>query len=85
AQRGKNQAYDRFLAGFDLTAVHEGTARLMVEHAALAAQAAVLLAWDNPNADAFCTLRLGERGMAYGAFDAVIDCRAIIERAMPQG
>lgn len=83
AQRGKNQAYDRFLAGFDLAAVHEGTARLMVERAALAAQAAVLLAWDNPNADAFCSLRLDERGMAYGAFDAAIDCRAIIERAMP--
>lgn len=55
----------------------------MVERAALAAQAAVLLEWDSPLADAFCTLRLGERGMAYGAFDAQVDCAGIIQRAMP--
>jgi len=83
-QRGKNAAYDRFVAAIDLSRANEGTARLLVERAALAAQAAILLAWDNPLADAFCTLRLGERGMAYGAFDAAIDCRAIIARAMPE-
>lgn len=83
AQRGKNVDYDRWLAAIDLRRVHEGTARLLVERVALAAQAAVLLAWDNPIADAFCTLRLGERGMAYGAFEAQVDCAAIIARAMP--
>ncbi|MDE2563194.1 MAG: acyl-CoA dehydrogenase family protein [Sphingomonadales bacterium] len=83
AQRGKNTAYDRALNAFDWKNLHQGTARLGVERLALMAQAAVLLGWDNPVADAFCTLRLEERGMAYGAFDAMLDTRAIIERAMP--
>ena len=83
SQRGKNATYDRFLAGIDLAKAQEGTARLLVEKAALAAQAAILLEWDNPLADAFCTLRLAERGMAYGAFDAMVDCKGIIDRAMP--
>jgi putative acyl-CoA dehydrogenase len=84
AQRGKNATYDRFVAGIDLGRAREGTARLLVEQAALAAQAAILLDWDNPLADAYCALRLGQRGMAYGAFDASVDCAAIIARAMPQ-
>ena len=84
AQRGKNATYDRFVAGIDLGRAREGTARLLVEQAALAAQAAILLGWDNPLADAYCALRLGQRGMAYGAFDASVDCAAIIARAMPQ-
>ncbi|HPZ46689.1 MAG TPA: acyl-CoA dehydrogenase family protein [Novosphingobium sp.] len=84
AQRGKNATYDRFVAGIDLGRAREGTARLLVEQAALAAQAAILLGWDNPLADAYCALRLGQRGMAYGAFDAPVDCAAIIVRAMPQ-
>jgi len=84
AQRGKNATYDRFVAGIDLGRAREGTARLLVEQVALAAQAAILLGWDNPLADAYCALRLGQRGMAYGAFDAAVDCAAIIARAMPQ-
>ncbi len=84
AQRGRNSAYDRFVAGIDLSRAREGTARLLVEQAALAAQAAILLAWESPLAEAFCALRLRNRGMAYGAFDAQIDCSAIIARAMPQ-
>lgn len=83
SQRGKNASYDAWLAGFDLSHVQEGTARLAVERAALAAQAAVLLEWESPLADAFCALRLTDRGMAYGAFEQTIDTRAIIERAMP--
>jgi len=83
AQRGKNALYDAWVAAIDLTRANEATARLLVERAALAAQAAVLLEWDSPMADAFCTLRLGERGMAYGAFDARVDCAGIIARAMP--
>ena len=83
AQRGKNAHYDRWIEAINLRHGNEATARLMVERVALAAQAAVLLAWDNPIADAFCTLRLAERGMAYGAFDAKIDVHKIITRAMP--
>jgi len=82
-QRGKNRAYDNWLDGFDLAGVNEATARLAVERAALAAQAAVLLEWESPVADAFCSLRLTGRGMAYGAFDQAVDARAIIERASP--
>ncbi|MFZ5747114.1 MAG: acyl-CoA dehydrogenase family protein [Pseudomonadota bacterium] len=84
-QIGRNTAYDQWVATLDpaLARVREGTARMLVERLALAAQAAVLLAWDNPLADAFCTLRLEARGMAYGAFDAHVDTRAIVDRAMP--
>jgi putative acyl-CoA dehydrogenase len=56
---------------------------MTMTYAAVPAQAAVLLASDVPVADAFCTLRLGERGMAYGTFDAAVDVRAILERTMP--
>lgn len=83
SQRGKNSTYDAWLARLDLARANESTARLGVERAALAAQAAVLLEWESPLADAFCALRLADRGMAYGAFDAAIDTRAIIERAAP--
>lgn len=83
AQSGRNPDYDDWIAGIDLRRVTEGTARMLVERLALAAQAAVLLEWDNPLADAFCALRLRQRGAMYGAFDATIDTRAIIDRAMP--
>lgn len=83
-QTGKNGDYDCWLGAIDLGAVNEGNARLLVEKLALAAQAAVLLEWDNPLADAFCALRLRERGSVYGAFDSAIDTRAIIDRAMPR-
>ncbi|HEY0595271.1 acyl-CoA dehydrogenase family protein [Sphingopyxis sp.] len=83
AQRGRDAAYDAWIDVIDLNKAQEGTARLLVERLALAAQAAVLLGQDNPMAEAFCRLRLGERGGAYGAFDAVIDTRAILDRAMP--
>jgi putative acyl-CoA dehydrogenase len=83
AQRGRNAAYDAWLDALDLGKAREETARLTVERLALAAQAAVLLGWDSPVAEAFCELRLTGRGSAYGAFDAAIDTRAIIERALP--
>lgn len=83
AQRGRDAAYDAWIGAIDLESAHEGNARLCVEQLALAAQAAVLLGWDSPAAEAFCRLRLTPRGSAYGAFDAVIDTRALIERAMP--
>ena len=83
AQHGRNAAYDAWIDAIDLKSAHEGNARLRVEQLALAAQAAVLLGWDSPAAEAFCQLRLTPRGSAYGAFDTVIDTRAVIERAMP--
>lgn len=83
AQRGRDAAYDAWIDAIDLRAAQEGTARLFVERVALAAQAAVLLGQDNPVAEAFCRLRLAERGSAYGAFDAAVDARAIVDRAMP--
>lgn len=84
ARRGLNTAYDGWIDGINLRGVTEATARHLVEKLALAAQAAILLDWDNPVADDFCSLRLKERGMAYGAFEATIDTRAILERAMPK-
>ena len=83
AQRGRDAAYDAWIEGIDPAQVQENTARLFVERVAQAAQAAVLLAQGNPVAEAFCRLRLAPRGSAYGAFDAAVDTRAIIDRAMP--
>lgn len=85
AQRGRDAAYDAWIDAIDLKSANEGSARLLVERLALAAQAAVLLGWESPVAEAFCRLRLAPRGSAYGAFDAAIDMRAIIDRAMPVG
>ncbi|WP_374388334.1 acyl-CoA dehydrogenase family protein [Sandaracinobacter sp.] len=85
AQRGRNAAYDQWVDGIDLKGVTEGTARLFVERLALAAQAATLLEWESPMADAFCALRLTSRGAAYGAYEAAIDTRAILHRALPVG
>ena len=83
APRGRNAAYDAWIDDIDLAAGQEGSARLLVERLALAAQAAILIEQENPMADAFCRLRLASRGSAYGAFDVAIDTRAIIDRAMP--
>jgi putative acyl-CoA dehydrogenase len=80
--RGRSGLYDAWLDGLDLDA-GEAQARLLIERLALAAQAAVLLHWDNPLAEAFCRLRLASRGSAYGAFDAAVDVRAIVSRSMP--
>ena len=80
--RGRDGLYDAWLDGIDFAAGESG-ARLLVERLALAAQAAVLLAWDSPVAEAFCRLRLAPRGSAYGAFDAAIDVRGIVDRSMP--
>src|SRR3546814_3442056 len=41
SQRGKNAAYDAWLARLDLARANEGTARITVERAALAAQAEI--------------------------------------------
>ena len=83
AQRGRDALYDRWVEDIDLTRADESSARLLVERLALAAQAAILIGQDSPIAEAFCRLRLSPRGSAHGAFDAAVDARAIVDRAMP--
>ena len=83
AARGRDGGYDRWLDSLDFAPSSEGAARLAIERLALAAQAAVLLMHESPVAGAFCRLRLLPRGAAYGAFEAVIDARAILDRALP--
>ncbi|HVI99056.1 MAG TPA: acyl-CoA dehydrogenase family protein [Sphingomonas sp.] len=83
AGRGADSDYDAWLAGIDDPSDGEADARWRVERLALAAQAAVLLAWNSPIAGAFCRLRLTQRGAAYGAFRGAIDAPAILARAMP--
>ena len=85
AQAGRNASYDRFIGSLDFSRITEANARLFVERLALAAQAATLLEWESPVADAICALRLEGRGNAYGAYDSAIDTRAILERALPVG
>ncbi len=81
---GRHPAYDACVDGLDFGAADESRARHVVERLALAAQAAILLAADNPLAEAFCRLRLERPSLAYGGSDAVIDAHGIIDRAMPQ-
>ncbi len=60
----------------------ETGARLLVEHLALALQAAVLLRAGSPAADAFCRSRLGgEHGLALGTLPMDADFAAIVGRA----
>ena len=82
AQRGQNTDYAAWLDAIDFT-VGEAGARMLAEQLALAAQAAILLAWRSPVADAFCALRLTPRGSAYGAFAVSIDLHRIVSRATP--
>ena len=81
--RGRDPLYDAWIDAIDLSAIEEGRARLLAERLALAAQAAVLLTWESPLAEGFCRLRLTLRGAAYGAFEATVDARGIVERSMP--
>jgi putative acyl-CoA dehydrogenase len=83
AQRGADRDYDAWIDELDAAPEGEAGARWRVERLALAAQAAILLAWNSPVAGAFCRLRLTPRGASYGAFAARLDDRAILDRAMP--
>jgi putative acyl-CoA dehydrogenase len=83
AQRGAHRAYDAWLTTLDSIPPGEAGARWRVERLALAAQAAVLLGWNSPVADAFCRLRLMPRGESYGAFESIGDEAALSARAMP--
>ncbi|WEK57161.1 MAG: acyl-CoA dehydrogenase family protein [Candidatus Brevundimonas phytovorans] len=85
ARGGVDPAYDAWLAGLDLAGAEQADARFTVERLALALQAAVLLEAESPVAEAFCRLRLQARGGLYGAFEAGLDLRALLDRAMPGG
>ena len=80
---GRIPAYDAWIAGLDLKHADEALARHGVERLAIAAQAAALIAADNPMAQAFCALRMEHTAQTYGASAARIDTNAIIKRAMP--
>lgn len=88
--RGENKLFDKFTAGlqqdFADTDNLEYRARGLVERLALAMQASLLIQTGNSLvSDAFCAARLGENsGHLYGDLPTGIDCKAIIERALPQ-
>jgi putative acyl-CoA dehydrogenase len=86
AAKGAYPALDRSIenAKARLAKTTEPHARRLVEDFALALQAA-LLARHAPKAvaDAFMATRLDNDWRTYGAFDAEIDVKAIIDRAMP--
>jgi putative acyl-CoA dehydrogenase len=88
--RGADRRLDTFVAELrrELGSFEtiEMRARRVVEHMALALQAALLVrVGDAAVADAFCASRLaGEHGLAFGTLPAGIDCARLIERARPQ-
>ena len=87
--RGEHPALDREIAwlnaSLDDVATLETRSRLVVERAALALQAALLLQTDlQDHARAFCDSRLGgAHGLALGTLGADAPFAALIERAMP--
>ena len=90
AARGADARLDRFAAALqrELTQFDdiELRARRIVEHMALALQAALLLRHGDPVvADAFCASRLtGDHGLAFGTLPRGLDYLHMIERARPQ-
>ncbi|WP_121222988.1 acyl-CoA dehydrogenase family protein, partial [Pseudomonas aeruginosa] len=86
---GKNPIYDKHIgwlqAAFQDISTLEVRSRLVVERAALALQASLLLtAGDDQIADAFCHARLGqEQGLVYGTLDPSAPFDLLIERAKP--
>ena len=84
AARGRVPAYDTWIAALELAPAVEAAARHSVERLAIAAAAAVLIAQDNPMAEAFCALRMQHPAQTYGASAAALDTRAILERGQPE-
>jgi len=80
---GHYPVYDAWCKTINLGEPDMQHGRNFVERLALAVQAATLIISDNPVAEAFCRLRLERPAFAFGASDALIDARAIVERAMP--
>lgn len=89
AVRGEHTALDRTVGWLDAalndTATLEARSRLVVERAALALQAALLIgSGQGALADAFCRARLdSDHGFAFGTLDPGAPLNAIIQRAMP--
>lgn len=89
--RGENSLFDRHLERLqkDLASMDqvEYRARNLVERAALALQACVLLRSGNDLvAQAFCNSRLvADRGQLYGNLPTGIDTAALVARARPEG
>ena len=89
--RGENSLFDRHLERLqkDLASMDqvEYRARNLVERAALALQACVLLRSGNDLvAQAFCISRLvADRGQLYGNLPTGIDTAALVARARPEG
>jgi putative acyl-CoA dehydrogenase len=85
--RGFDPRFDRVLAGLPGLArdLDEGGARRFCERAAVAAQAALLVAHARSFvADAFVATRFDTGApQTYGAFESAIDCEALIARASP--
>lgn len=89
--KGSSSELDQAIRNLEEEFTHskdfEYRARSIVEKMALAFQASTLIQYgDAVIADAFCRSRLGadNSGWVYGTLPAGIDCKAIIERAMPQ-
>ena len=90
--RGADRRYERFVERLERQLAERGgleaRVRRLVEDAALALQASLLLRHAPPAiADAFCASRLddapgGAHGLAFGTLPAGLDFRAIIERAI---
>jgi putative acyl-CoA dehydrogenase len=89
AAAGRNAAFDAHLQQLKRQFGERGEpdlhARRLVEAAALALQASLLLRGDDPQvAEVFCRARLGgEGGLAYGTLPTGLDLGAIVERAWP--
>ncbi|GMR17519.1 MAG: acyl-CoA dehydrogenase family protein [Gammaproteobacteria bacterium] len=87
--RGGDRRLDRFmdsLAGeFGDSDTIEYRARRVVQKMALALQGSLLVQYaDNAVADGYCASRLTDgSGWLYGSLPAGVDCKAIIERALP--
>ncbi len=89
--RGGNAALDRWVAGLQRELADLGDieyrARYIVDHMALAVQAALLVQHAPAAvADAFCASRLDAGGARnYGTLPRGVDAAAIVRRATPQG
>src|SRR6202140_960010 len=86
--RGADARLDAFFARLDTALAarpDEAQARRLAEMIVLGGQAALPARFAPPAvADGFCASRLADgRGAAFGAMQAGIDCRAIVERAAP--
>ncbi|WP_088330022.1 acyl-CoA dehydrogenase family protein [Lacimicrobium sp. SS2-24] len=85
--RGRYECYDRYLDGLHQVLTDHAQlpyrARQVMEHLALAWQAATLLSYAEPwIADAFVQSRLNERGYhQYGTLPESVDCDALVDRA----